>query len=154
MARILGMMMISLVFFSHPVSAEGVDYANLEVRVEGIKNNKGGEIGVALFNSPKGYPTHLENAYNPKWVRLQGGDKQALDFLFEGVPFGDYAVSVIHDENGNRNLDVDSYGFPQEGVGFSNNQKIVMSAPAFSASKFSVSEAGNMKLTIQLDYRQ
>lgn len=147
--RILATLIVSLIFFPSHLPAEG-DYATVEVRVEGIQNNQG-EIGVALFNSPKGYPTHLEHAYEPKWVSLKEGPK-TVDVQFEGVPFGDYAVSVLHDVNGNRRLEVGPLGFPKEAVGFSNNQKVILSAPSFSASKFSVSQAGVMKMTIQIDY--
>lgn len=154
MSKILWIVALSLVLFSYPspLPAQEVDYATLEVRVEGIQNRKG-EIGVALFNSPKGYPTHLQHAYVPNWVALQGGE-QTVDVVFEGVPFGEYAISAIHDENGNRALEADPFGFPKEGVGFSNDQKVIMSAPSFSASKFSVSQPGSMKFVIHLDYRQ
>lgn len=154
MSKFLWIVTLSLVVFSYPspLTAQEADYATLEVHVDGIQNRKG-EIGVALFNSPKGYPTHLQHAYVPNWAALQGGE-QAMDVTFEGVPFGEYAITVIHDENGNRALEADAYGFPKEGVGFSNDQKVIMSAPSFSASKFSVSQPGTMKLAIHLDYRQ
>lgn len=135
--------------FAH---AQEVDYAALEVRVEGIQHQKRGEVGVALFNSPKGYPAHTEHSYDAKWVPVQAG-QQSVHVAFEGVPFGEYAVSVLHDENGNRKLERSPLGFPKEGVGFSNDQKVILSAPSFKASKLTLSEPDPRKLTITLDYR-
>ena len=129
---------------------EGPEYATLRVRVEGIRDRKG-EIGVALFNSPKGYPAHTEHAYEAEWVGLSKGQSTA-DVVFEGVPFGEYAVSVLHDENGNRKLERTTLGFPKEGVGFSNGQMVKLSAPKFKPSAFTLSEP-ERQLVIPLEYR-
>lgn len=144
-------MMICMAIWVPVAFAQEVDYATLEVHVKGIRNHPG-EIGVALFNSPKGYPVHIEHAYEPKWVALQEG-QETVDVVFEGVPFGDYAVSVVHDENGNRILERSTLGFPREGVGFSNDQRVVMSAPSFSKSKFSLSDGRPHRIIIALEYR-
>ena len=143
------LLVVSLVNLAH---AQDVDFVNLGVRVEGISNNNG-EIGVALFNSPKGYPTHIEHAYEAQWVGVEDGPK-AIDVVFEGIPFGEYAVSVFHDENGNRKLEKSTLGFPEEGVGFSNDQKVKLSAPSFKASKFALSNAEDIQIVITLDYRE
>ena len=149
--RSMAWAMMGVVLCSQFAQAQEADFANLEVRVEGIRDHPG-EVGVALFNSPKGYPVHIEHAYETEWVPLHEG-QQTADVVFEGVPFGEYAVSVLHDENGNRKLERSTLGFPREGVGFSNDQKVVLSAPSFSKSKFPLSEAGNKRIVIKLDYR-
>ena len=152
MHRMIAIGLFLVLSASGLAQAEDGDFANIKVRVEGIRDNKG-EIGVALFNSPKGYPTHLEHAYEPKWLSLAEGPK-AVDVVFEGIPFGDYAVSVLHDENGNRKLERSTLGFPEEGVGFSNDQKVKLSAPSFKASKFSISNSTDIQMVIKLDYRE
>jgi len=62
---------------------------------------------------------------------------------------GDYAVSLIHDENGNGKLDTNFLGIPKEGVGFSKNPKISFGPPSYVSAKFDVaadtSEAIRMK---------
>lgn len=125
------------------------DFGTLTVRVEGI-NDRPGEVGVALFQNPKGYPTHLEHAYQVEWLPLQAGQATA-EVVFEGVPFGEYALSVMHDENGNRTLEQSTLGFPEEGVGFSNGQRVQFSAPKFSNAKFAFTQP--QQLVIPLDYR-
>ena len=131
--------------------AEEVDIASLEVRVEGIKDLKG-EVGVALYNHKLGYPTHLEHAYETEWVPLKQG-QNTVEVVFDTIPPGEYAVSVVHDTNGNRLVDRSRMGFPKEGVGFSNNQKVTLRAPRFDNAKMLLSAGENKKIVIQLDYR-
>lgn len=145
------LVMVFVMMCSHFAQAQEVDYASLEVRVEGIRNHQG-EVGVALFNSPKGYPVHIEHAYEVEWVLLQAG-QTAIDAAFEGVPSGEYAVSVFHDENGTRKLERNTLGFPKEGVGFSNDQQVILSAPKFSKSKFMLAEGEHKPIVIKLEYR-
>ena len=143
-----------LLFLFSPAGLEASkeDSATLQVRVEAIKSEKEGEIGVAIFENKKGFPTHIEYAYEPAWISLQKG-MEAVDHVFEGLPSGDWAVSVVHDENGNRKLDRSTLGFPKEGVGFSNGQKVKLSSPDFDDCQFTLSEGEQKKITIRLDYR-
>lgn len=132
--------------------ASSADYARVEVRVEGIRNQQG-LLGVALFSGVKGYPVHIEHAYEVEWIELKGKGS-AVAAVFDGIPAGEYAVSVVHDENATKKLERTGFGFPKEGVGFSNGQKVKMSAPKFEKSKFSVANGEHKKMVIQLDYRR
>ena len=123
----------------------------LSIRVEGIRNNKG-EIGVAVYNNKIGYPIHFEHVFDGQWIALKP-QQDTIEVAFKSLPAGEYAISVFHDENGNRRLERNFMGFPQEGVGFSNDQKVVLSAPSFEKSKFTLSQEENKKNTIKLDYR-
>src|SRR3989338_1059779 len=142
---------VFVLFSVGKVSAEDAG-GSLGVRVEGIKSEKKGELGIALYENKKGYPTHLEHAYEPAWIPLTEGTA-ALDHLFDGLPAGDYAVSVVHDENGNRKVDRSTFGFPKEGVGFSNDQKVKFEAPDYDDCKFDLADGENKNIVITLDYR-
>lgn len=133
------------------VQAAGEEGATLSVRVEQIQDRKG-EVGIAVFQNKKGYPTHIEHAYEPAWIPQEKG-KVSVDHTFEGLPAGDWAVSVLHDENGNRKMERSTLGFPEEGVGFSNDQKVKMSAPDFDDCKFPLAEGETKSIVIKLDYR-
>ena len=67
-----------------------------------------------------------------------------------GIPAGRYAVQSFHDENGNGEVDRGLFGMPKEGVGFSNDAKIVFGPPKFADAAFAFD--GNAK-TIQLKMR-
>lgn len=134
------------------VESQAGENPTLTVRVEGIQQGKKGEVGVAVFSSRKGYPIHIEHSYETSWIPVEGG-KDALDFTFDSLPAGEYAVSVLHDENGNRALERSTLGFPKEGVGFSNDQKVKLSAPKFEKCKFPLQPGENKKMAVTLEYR-
>jgi uncharacterized protein (DUF2141 family) len=56
---------------------------------------------------------------------------------FPGLSSGDYAVALIHDENGNGRLDK-MFGVPREGVGFSRNPRLIFGPPSFADARFPV----------------
>lgn len=53
---------------------------------------------------------------------------------------GDYAIAIVHDENGNGKLDTFA-GIPREGVGFSRNPVLRFGAPSFRSASFAVGDA-------------
>lgn len=61
----------------------------------------------------------------------------ATTVTFDGLSPGRYAVMVIHDENGNGQLDTNLVGMPVEGYGFSNNPQ-VMRKPTFDEAAFAL----------------
>lgn len=63
---------------------------------------------------------------------------------------GDYAVAIVHDENGNGKLDT-MMGIPREGFGFSRNPTIVAGPPSFSQSRFHFA-AGHSGERIKMRY--
>ena len=152
MFRLSIILSIFILIFTTPLSAQNEAPLTLTVRVEGIAHRKG-EVGVALFNNKLGYPVHIEHAYENEWVELKEGQEN-LEVVFDTIPPGEYAISVMHDENGNRMLERSTMGFPKEGVGFSNDQRVVLSAPKFAKAKFNLSEGEQKKILIKLEYRK
>jgi uncharacterized protein (DUF2141 family) len=61
---------------------------------------------------------------------------QAKTLVFRHVPEGRYAVSIVHDQNGNGKLDTFA-GIPREGFGFSRNPPIRFGPPRFGDAQFS-----------------
>ena len=123
----------------------------LNIHIKGIENYLG-ELGVAVFEKKKGYPIHIEHCYEAQWVALTEGTKE-LDFVFDTLSPGVYAVSVIHDENGNRTLERSGMGAPREGVGFSNDQKFSFYMPRFDKSKFPLALGDTKDIIIKMNYK-
>ena len=111
-----------------------------------IKNVKDapGNVAVALFNNEKDF---MKNRFDSKIIKAQGGEVQVV---FENVPPGSYAISVLHDENGNNEMDSNIIGMPKEGFGFSNNAMGTFGPPSFEKASFKclVSQA----LTVNMKY--
>ncbi|TCM16066.1 uncharacterized protein (DUF2141 family) [Novosphingobium sp. PhB165] len=56
--------------------------------------------------------------------------------LVHSLPPGRYAAQAFLDENSNGKVDRALFGIPKEGVGFSNDAKIVLGPPKFSEAAF------------------
>lgn len=69
--------------------------------------------------------------------------------IFENIKPGTYAVSVIHDRNGNGRLDTNLLGIPKEAWGVSNGARPALRAPRFAEAAFRVA-AANKTLRIRV----
>lgn len=65
-------------------------------------------------------------------------DDGRVEFTFEGVANGTYAIIALHDTNGNQQMDYAPNGMPKESWGMSGNA-MVMGPPSFDLAKFEVS---------------
>ena len=65
------------------------------------------------------------------------------------MPFGNYAITLFHDENNNMELDTNFLGIPKEPYGFSNNAKSPFGPPGFQAALVEFSKEGD-EITILL----
>jgi len=110
--------------------------------------NKSGFLGCRLYKSPAGFPERSKGTIERR-VPIGGG---LVSCTFEDLDPGTYAVSVLHDENGNRRLDKNLFGIPIEGYGVSNNHTHAFSPPTWDDSKFVVSSGKKVSLAIQLRY--
>ena len=64
---------------------------------------------------------------------------------------GAYGLALYHDENANGKIDRNGLGIPKEGFGFSNNPRIIMSAPGFKSVRFLAGPAAT-SLRIRMNY--
>jgi len=65
----------------------------------------------------------------------------SVTLTFRDVPAGDYALSVLHDENGDHQMQASDIGIPMEGWASSRGAEL-RSAPTFDMVKVSVPVAG------------
>ncbi len=63
--------------------------------------------------------------------------KGALTFTFKDIAPGSYAISVLHDLNGNQRMDFQGNGMPREPYAMSGND-MSMGPPSFEAARFEV----------------
>jgi uncharacterized protein (DUF2141 family) len=110
--------------------------AELVVRVAGIAEPQGA-IGCALFRSADGFPLDTA-ASRSLWTKAETA---GVSCRFADVPAGRYAVSVVHDLNGNRRADTNLVGMPTEPWGVSNGVRPTLRAPRFDEAAFVVADA-------------
>lgn len=116
----------------------------LTVIVEGV-NQQGGNVGVLLFNSPKGWAEDRTAALRDVVVPAHEG---TVTLEIPNLPAGDYAISIAHDVNQNHKLDRNWLGEPKEQWGISNNPHAVIKTPSYSTARFSLSQ--NMEIHVKM----
>lgn len=71
-------------------------------------------------------------------VKPEGQDK--LTFTINDLAYGEYAIAVYQDENGDKKLNTGMFGIPKEPYAFSNNFRPTFSAPTYKDCKFTYAE--------------
>lgn len=106
------------------------------ITVTGVRSGQGQLIS-KLCSEAANFPS-APCTYSVKTAAKPG----AVEVVFENVPAGTYALSTMHDENGNGRLDM-----PLEGYGFGNDQGY---PPAFAAAAYKVD--GPVKARVTMTY--
>jgi uncharacterized protein (DUF2141 family) len=132
----MGVLLGALLLVAAPAArAGGVGEVALEVG--GLRNARG-EVRVAVFSSPGDFAGR--RAFREARVPAAAG---AVARGFPGLPPGDYAILVFHDEDRDGVLDTGFLGIPTEGYGASRNDLPRFGAPSFQGNRFTV-EAGKV----------
>jgi uncharacterized protein (DUF2141 family) len=135
------LLVAALAIAGHNTLAQG---SNLQVVVKNIKNAKG-DIRVGLFNSEDSF---LKTPVDGKIVSATEG---SVTVVFSNMIPGDYAISVVHDANGNGKLDYTGLGIPKEGVAFGNNAQGTFGPPAFDKAKVNLN-GQDLTCTVDMKY--
>ncbi|MCU0444105.1 MAG: DUF2141 domain-containing protein [Microscillaceae bacterium] len=106
------------------------------ITINNCKSNKG-KIYIALYNSKDNF-MKVSKAVAKEILTIKD---QKASVEFANLPYGTYAFTYFHDENGNTKMDSNFLGIPTEGYGFSNNATGTFGPPSFSASSFALNSA-------------
>ncbi len=124
------LLLLSLCLFAGNAIAQNKDTGTLRV-FAGNFNNNIGKAMVQLYRIDDKVPD------NP-FVRVSSviQNKSAVIDI-HGLPYGDYAALLVHDENSNNKID-HSYGLPAEQLGYTNNWELGLftGMPSFTKLKF------------------
>lgn len=119
---------------------------SVEADVTGLRSTKG-QVLACLTTRADRFPDCQKD---PNARRLIVQTMAARTLSFEGLPSGDYALALIHDENGNGRLDT-MMGIPREGFGFSRNPAIRFGPPRFAEARISVT-SGAVDQNVKVKY--
>jgi uncharacterized protein (DUF2141 family) len=125
-----------LIFASFIMS--GIIYAQpplgkIIVNVKGFKSNDG-KARLLIFSAQnkKHFPKDKDSAYAKFIVPIK--DNKVI-FTFDNLQYGDYAISVHHDEDSNGKVNTNWIGMPNESLGASNDAKGTFGPPSFDKAK-------------------
>ncbi|MBQ4822388.1 DUF2141 domain-containing protein [Aquimarina sp. MMG016] len=107
--------------------------STIEIHITDIQSAEG-TIRIGLYNSESNFYKQIFRSVAIK------AKKGALKITLNDIPYGEYAISLYHDENNNKKLDSNFFKIPKEPYGTSNNAKGSFGPPKWEDAKFSVSE--------------
>lgn len=116
--------------------------AQLQIKISGLIHVPS-KVYLALYDSAEDFLT--EQRFRSYVIDVQGDE---LQWLVKDLPYGQYAVSVYQDLNGNARLDRGIFKQPTEPFGFSKAKHPFFKAPDFQQCVFELDRAST--ITIQL----
>lgn len=117
------------------------DTFSLTVSVEGITTIKG-DIRLCIIDNKEGFPDDCT------YHAIAAVKSKTFSTTIPNVKKGQYAISLLHDEDSNTKMNYNFLGIPKEKYGFSNNPNSRFSIPAFEDCLFKVEKA--TKITIKI----
>ena len=121
-----------LLFSTTLINAQNI----LRVEITQLRNNSG-QVSVELLNKAN--------------VSVKGKTEQIKDnkciITFSNLIEDSYAIRYFHDENSNKELDMNFLGIPKEGIGFSNDAFGRFGPKDFEEWLFEVKGNTHIKLT-------
>ena len=127
-------------------AASSAPAAEIEVAIEGLRNARG-LVRLCLTRDPAHFP---DCNRDPAALKRSVPAGQAASIRLGGVTAGMWALSVIHDENGNGRLDRFA-AIPREGFGFSRNPRLRFGPPDFDQVRFEVG-SGRARQAVRIRY--
>lgn len=121
------------------------EHYSLRVEADNFRNAKG-TAQFALYNEKGTIPDEkLRRFFKKETGKIVNGKSFVI---FYNLPKGHYAVTVLHDENNNEEIDKTLF-YPKEGFGLTNFEKISLSnRPNFSKASFMLSEDAVKKIKL------
>lgn len=135
--------MLGLLLLSSLAQAEQVT-----LKISNMGGEKG-QLAVAVFSNPDAFPDRSQEAVLSKFFALPGGVTETTVSI--DLKPGRYALATFLDQNKNQKLDTNMVGAPKERFGFSQNPRILFSAPNFAECAFEVEAGQKQVLSLRLN---
>lgn len=116
----------------------------VEIVIEGLRNSRG-DLHLCLTRQSRHFPDCGEDP-----AAIKRTVPAATTRVRVGVSPGQYAVSLFHDENRDRELNT-LLGIPREGFGFSRNPRVRFGAPSFDSVRIGIIP-GPSRMAIRMQY--
>ncbi|MBW4616929.1 MAG: DUF2141 domain-containing protein [Desmonostoc vinosum HA7617-LM4] len=142
------LLLAMLTSISFAKTANARETATLSIVVDGIRHQKG-EICFRIYAGEQGFPLNNTSEVQSGCAKITGS---SIKKEFLGLQPGAYAVAVVDDQNGDRQLNRDLFGIPQEGFGLSQNPVISIRTgiPKFKDASFVLKQ--DTKISIVMKY--
>ena len=127
-----------------PLLGAGEPLSQVELTFDNLRNERG-VLRVCVTADPRHFPDCQQDA-----GAISRSVPASTRSLSLRLAPGTYAVSLVHDENGNGKLDT-LLGIPREGFAFSRNPAIRFGPPRFDEASFRVGDEVTLQ-TLRVRY--
>lgn len=117
----------------------GVQAADLKLVIAGVQHGDG-QLMVGLFDQAEGFPRRAPVA-GRLLAASQRDAEGRVSLVISGLAAGQYAVSVVHDRDGNGKLNTNLMGLPTEPYGFSG-KPASFGPPSFADASLRLGDEG------------
>jgi uncharacterized protein (DUF2141 family) len=106
------------------------------VHIENLRNINQGELSIAIYQKVDRVEMDFSKALLVKTIAVS---QPKLTITFKQLPYGDYAVAILHDLNKDKKMQTNWIGIPSEDLAVSNNAKGgPMGGPKWVKAKFTL----------------
>lgn len=130
------------------VSNNQIKEAGLSINITNLRNSKG-HVLMSLYKDGKGYPNEPEKAFRISKLTIADNTSSVS---IKGLPSGNYAIAILHDENDDSKMNKNFFGLPKEGYGFSNNVMGAFGPPPLSKASVTYNANEKKNITIRVRY--
>jgi len=134
--------------FNGGISAQSPDVGDIEVVITDLRNIDG-EVLISLYNKAEGFPKDRDAIIRTAAVAPDASGQ--VTTVFMKLPYGEYAIAVLHDEDYSQDMTFGRFHLPKEGYCFSNNVKVRFKPPKFKKTKFTLDGEG-VTQTLRMRY--
>ena len=127
------------------IEAESPDVGNVTVVITNLRSTDG-DVLISLYDKAEGFPKDRDAVIRAAAVPPDASGQVAT--VFEDLPYGAYAIAVLHDEDG---MTFGRFHLPKEGYCFSNNVKVRFKPPKFKKASFTL-DGDNVTQTLRMKY--
>jgi uncharacterized protein (DUF2141 family) len=130
------------------IGAQSPPLGDITVVITNLRNADG-EVLISLYNKAEGFPRDRTAIIRAAAVPSDASGQ--VTTVFEGLPHGEYAIAVLHDEDLSQGMTFGRFHLPKEGYCFSNNVKVRFKAPKFKKAKFTL-DGDNVTQSLRMRY--
>ena len=116
---------------------------DLTVEVKDFRSARG-EVIFSLFNQKEDW-LNKDRIFRKQTIPV---GSPITTLTFENIPAGTYALSILHDENGDGKMQTRFLGIPAEGLAISNDASFQFGPPRFSDARFSLEEDTKIQCSV------
>ncbi len=122
--------------------------STVTVDLSGLRSTVG-TVYLCMTAKPKVFPRSCDADPDRRVATVKASEAGVM--TLRDVAPGRYAIVLLHDENGNKKMDMSLF-LPKEGFGFSRDAPVRMSAPKFDAAAFDVTAGKPVHMTMKVRY--